>query len=99
MLEALAHGLPVVCLGLGGPAQIIDSYCGRVIAVQGQTTDATARELAQRLRDLNSNPGLRQSLSINAQQRAREFEFRRLVEDIYGTAESARHEAGQVASA
>ena len=31
VLEALCRGLPVVCLDLGGPGQIVDDTCGRVI--------------------------------------------------------------------
>ncbi len=30
VLEALAHGLPVICTDLGGPAQIVNHHCGRV---------------------------------------------------------------------
>ena len=31
VLEALAHGLPVVCTDLGGPGVIVNERCGRVV--------------------------------------------------------------------
>ena len=32
VLEALAHGLPVVCTDCGGPGIIVTERCGRVVA-------------------------------------------------------------------
>lgn len=84
VLEALAHGLPVVCTDLGGPADIVDSRSGRVIVTKDRTADDIAGALAEQLSDLAENLGLRRSLSIGARRRAWIFEFRRLVEDIYG---------------
>ena len=83
-LEALAHGLPVICTDLGGPAHIVDSRCGRVIVTHDRCAEMVAQDIALHLNQLAENPGLRQSLSIGARRRAWEFEFRRLVETIYG---------------
>lgn len=43
-LEALALGVPVICLNWGGPGLIIDSTCG--FAVQPGTRDETVKRLA-----------------------------------------------------
>lgn len=83
LLEALEHGLPVVCTDLGGPATIVDNRCGRVIPTAGRTADVIADHVATHLGELACNRGLRESLSIGARRRAREFDFRRLVESIY----------------
>ncbi|MFZ0704122.1 MAG: glycosyltransferase family 4 protein [Candidatus Korobacteraceae bacterium] len=83
VIEALAHGLPVVCTDLGGPGEIVSNQCGRVIATTNRSAGDIANSLAAHLRELAENPGLRQSLSIGARRRAWEFEFRRLVEAIY----------------
>ena len=90
VLEALAHGLPVVCTDLGGPGRIVDNRCGRVIATASKTADAVD-DIAAHLRELACNRGLRDSLSIGARRRAWEFDFRRLVESIYSknTADAA----------
>lgn len=50
VLEAMAHGLPVVCLKLGGPGVIVDKSCGAVIAA-GSATDAV-RQLAAELQHI-----------------------------------------------
>ena len=84
VLEALAHGLPVVCTALGGPATIVTNRCGRLIAAENRSANMIAGDLADHLRELAENPRLRRSLSIAARRRAWEFEFRRLVEAIYG---------------
>ena len=84
MLEALAHGLPVVCTDLGGPGVIATNRCGRVVSTAGKTNDAIANEIARHLQDLARNPGLLEGLSIHARRRAWDFEFERVVEAIYG---------------
>lgn len=84
VLEALAHGLPVICTDLGGPAEIVHHRCGRVLVTKQRSAETIADDLAANLRELAENPGLRQSLSLGARRRAWEFEFSRLVETIYG---------------
>ncbi len=36
VLEALAHRVPVVCTDLGGPGQIVNETCGRVVQTTGR---------------------------------------------------------------
>jgi glycosyltransferase involved in cell wall biosynthesis len=83
VLEALAHGLPVICTDLGGPANIVNNRCGRVVAVADRTSQAIANEIAKHLGELANNRGLRQSLSIHARRRAWDFEVRRVIEAVY----------------
>ena len=84
VLEALAHGMPVVCTDRGGPGVIVNNRCGRVVPAGGSFAQI-ADTIALHLRELADNPGLRQSLSVQARRRAWDFEFRHLVEEIYGT--------------
>ncbi len=92
VLEALAHGLPVICADLGGPAHIVNNRCGRVVPAAGRTSDVVAYDIAQHLSQLARNRGLRQSLSIQARRRAWDFEFRRVIETVYGAQDTASAE-------
>ncbi len=83
VVEALAHGLPVVCAGLGGPRVIVNERCGRVIPVPGKSREELATDLADAVREIMTTPGLWDSLSAGARQRAREFDFQNLVRAIY----------------
>jgi glycosyltransferase involved in cell wall biosynthesis len=84
VLEAFAHGLPVICTDLGGPGEIVNRRCGRVLVTKNGSAQVIANQLAQHLRELADNPGLRQSLSIAARRRAWTFECGRLVAAIHG---------------
>ncbi len=83
VLEAMAGGLPVVCLDLGGPAQLVDDECGRVVAVEGRTADEVVRALADALAELAADPTLVRHLRAGAQARAQEFSWRRTVAQVW----------------
>ena len=55
VLEAMAHGLPVVCLKLGGPGVLVDDSCGHAIVPQADNVEATVRLLASALRRLHGD--------------------------------------------
>lgn len=84
VLEALAGGLPVVCLDLGGPAQIVDASCGRVVAVRGLGEDQVIDGLASAVRELADAAGLAQALRAGARARARGFAWAQVVARIWG---------------
>jgi len=46
VLEAMAHGLPVICLKLGGPGKIVNKSCGVVIETSYRTQNEIVKELA-----------------------------------------------------
>lgn len=73
VLEALGHGLPVVCLGLGGPKEMVDDTCGRVIEAETRTVDEVVANLGAALIDLRTRPDLHQALSRGAATRAAAF--------------------------
>ena len=89
VLEALAHGTPVICTDLGGPATVVNRRCGWVVQTEGRSSAELADTIAGHLRELATNPGLRRSLSLHARRRSWEFEFSRLVEAIHGTKANA----------
>lgn len=63
-VEALYHGLPVIAVDEGGPAEIIDSSCGRLIA-KGDVSS-----LAHALEQMIDDPEMRRELSVGAPHRA-----------------------------
>jgi len=71
VLEAMSCGLPVVCLNLGGPAAIVDSFSG--ITIEATEQDETVRQLGDALLLLARRPQLRAYLARGAQNRASNY--------------------------
>jgi glycosyltransferase involved in cell wall biosynthesis/thymidylate kinase len=67
VLEAMAHGLPVVCLDFGGPGEMVTADCGIVVKV-GDFKD-TIQRLADALSALAQNSALRQTMSAAGRRR------------------------------
>ena len=82
VVEALAHGLPVVCANLGGPRVIVNERCGRVVPLTGGREEL-AVGFADAVAEIVSTPRLWDSLSAGALERAREFNFSNLAQAIY----------------
>jgi glycosyltransferase involved in cell wall biosynthesis len=83
VLEALTHGLPVVCLDLGGPAEMVDASCGRVVATAGKSAAGCAAALADALETLAGNDGLLGQLGAGAAARARARRWPAVVAGLY----------------
>lgn len=69
VLEALACGLPVVCLALGGPKVLVDETCGFRVPARAPRTAVAA--LAEALGRLARDPALARAMSAAAVERAR----------------------------
>ena len=80
-LEALTHGVPVVCFNNSAlPELVIDGYNGFMV----KTDDIDA--MAERIKKLKNDPALRQKLSLGALESAERYSESRLVEkyiDLY----------------
>ena len=83
VLEALAHGLPVVATDLGGPGLIVDRSCGRTVATRGCTPQQLARKIADALLEIAADRQSLESLSRGAGIRAQQFAFENLVRSVY----------------
>ena len=83
VLEAMAHGLPVVCTDLGGPGVIMNDRCGRVVPTRDKNSEELVNGCADAIREIMTTPGLRDSLVRGARTRAQEFNFQSLVRSIY----------------
>ena len=80
-LEAMTAGLPVICLGIGGPAVQVNTEVGRVVAPleMGQAMD----DLSKAMRELATDPELRRKLGEAARRRAAsEFTWEKKVDQL-----------------
>jgi glycosyltransferase involved in cell wall biosynthesis len=93
-LEALSRGLPVVCLNLGGPGELVTASCGRVIDARSGTTDVVAMEMARQVIEVLETPGCLAALSAGAYARAADFLLSQRVEILYARARSRMSTAG-----
>ncbi|SFD91619.1 glycosyltransferase family 4 protein [Nitrosomonas sp. Nm166] len=83
-VEALALGLPIVCLDHCGFAEVVDETCGVKIPVT--TPSEVVVAIARAIEQLAQDEGKRQELARGALQRARHFSWEekaRLVDQIY----------------
>ena len=83
VLEALTHGLPVICLDLGGPAVMVDETCGRIVNTYKKGPDQVITGLCHYMSDLAESNSTIAELSRGAIERSKEYEWDRVVEDIY----------------
>jgi glycosyltransferase involved in cell wall biosynthesis len=85
VLEALSHGLPVVCLDLGGPNEIVTANSGVVVRTSGsgQNTEQLAISMAAAISQLLEAPEKMAELSTGAIARAREFLLSKRIPALY----------------
>jgi glycosyltransferase involved in cell wall biosynthesis len=83
VLEALAQGLPVTCLDLGGPGHIVNDACGFVIPTTKSDESFIIRQLASALQQLTDcSPGKWETLSKSSLQRARDFVWAKTIREL-----------------
>ncbi len=90
VLEALAAGLPVVCLDLGGPGTIATSDCAIVVPAQQSSEASIVQSLAEAMVRIASDPAFRARLSANAVIRARQLTWDHAAEHLYGVVDPSR---------
>ena len=86
VLEALANGLPVICLDCGGPKCFVDERCGRVVATTGRRKSDVIAALGEALAQLLASPVELTRVSAQCFRRAEGFELGRVVEALYAKA-------------
>lgn len=86
VLEALSHGLPVVCLDLGGPRDIVTPESGAVVVTANLTTQQVSKAVANAILSLNAEPDRLSALSAGAIARAKEFLISERISALYNDA-------------
>lgn len=84
VLEAMRHGLPVVCLKLGGPSALVNASCGRIVDPEGKTAADVGAEIGDAL-ILLADDAIRNEISKGARARCEEFSWSRKVARLYGS--------------
>jgi hypothetical protein len=92
VLEALCRGMPVACLDLGGPKDIVTPQSGVIVNTGGLTTAQVAARLADQLYETLCSPTLLAHMSAGAIDRANEFLVSDQVTKLYQ--EASRFIAG-----
>ena len=92
--EAMAASLPVICLDLGGPGDLVTGDCGFKIAPGDVST--TVRSLASAMQQLGTTETLRRRMGSNARARVREqATWEAKAKTLSGLYERARRQAGR----
>jgi glycosyltransferase involved in cell wall biosynthesis len=84
VLEAMANGLPVVCLDLGGPGVIVSNQCGRVVNTCASGEDQVVARLSRALEELDADRTLLSRLSAGASERVLHLSWRANVVTAHG---------------
>lgn len=88
ILEAFSHGLPALCLRLGGPGVLVDDTCGIALDTSGKSVQKLVEELADKLVCLSTDHSMLAALSAGAHQQASSRSWNAVVELIYKPFES-----------
>ena len=75
VLEALSFGMPVICIDIGGPGQIIDETCGIKIPVFDSSEDTIIDRLASSIDMFEKKANLSEYYAVQCRSKARQFSW------------------------
>lgn len=87
VLEAISFGIPVVCLDLGGPKEIVDINCSRVVPTKGLSEQEVVVKLAEALEGLISQPEKMEQMREFAMEKAKGYTWEKVVARVYSRIE------------
>lgn len=83
VLDALKHGIPVICFDLGGPADTVSNSSGIIIKTVNKDYKLLLKNFSKAINELSSNKKKWEIFSIGAQKRAFEYSMNKIVDRIY----------------
>lgn len=81
VLEAMAFGLPVICLDLGGPRTLVDERAAMIVPTTNRDETAVVHELTEAVLRLARDEPLRQAMSQAALERAETMAWEKRIAD------------------
>lgn len=87
VLESMVRGLPVICLDLCGPAEMVTPASGRIVATCGKGEADAVAGLAAAIAEIDRSPELNARLSDGALLRSRQFLWPVVVASLYADVE------------
>ena len=81
--EALARGVPVLCLDIGGPRYAVDDSCAVIVATTGRDEHGLAEAMAAGVAGLDRDRQRLAQLSLGATARARDMTWSSQVDRAY----------------
>lgn len=85
VLEALASGLPVICLNLGGPGAIVTPACGILVDAHQRDEEMVVSSLAKAIILLATDVETRTRLAASTVSRARELTWDRAAQIVHSS--------------
>ena len=92
-IEAMAYGLPVICLNLGGPQEVVNHDCGVVINVDDMNESQLIKSMTESISGLHQNRQLLSGMKSGALSRSKHYSWRLVVQRIYQQIEDFLPEA------
>lgn len=86
VLEAMATGLPVICLDRGGPGAIVDSTCG--VKIEAHSPEQVSRDLAEAVTRIGTHPETLEGYKRGALAKVERYDWKALAPkmvEIYRT--------------
>ena len=83
VLEAMAHGLPVICLDLGGPGIIVNHSSGISVPTRYSSPKEVITGIEKALITIGNNKALYEKLCIGALKRASEYNWSCILSKLY----------------
>jgi glycosyltransferase involved in cell wall biosynthesis len=85
VMEAIAHGRPVICLDLGGPAVTVDEHCARIVSTRGKSEEQVIQGIANAILELaHMTSGDWEEMRRAAVRRAEFYAPNQVIARVYG---------------
>ncbi len=83
VLESISNGLPVVCLDLGGPAEIVNETCAGICATNDMDANGVIDSLYKQMKELSDNRDRLEQMGTAARIRSEEYHWPHVVNRLY----------------